>query len=988
MLNQYIQSPYIILPFGLAKPALIITVIYMLLLACFLLHGLKKHEIKLKFLLLSKEEEKKLCKDERNKIIISAVGFCILVSLCIILPSFLDGEIIFLSICKVYLQYETIIYLGIFLFFCTSILNNVNRERQIAVSAKILQYAIVTSIGAGLLSGEIDYKLIPNEIVIFCAGILNFLLSTVQIEPIIKPLKKTEQFDMISYNPAQKADELFPKHKMQAKYIADIISKSSTEPFSICISGEWGKGKTSVMNGIEDILNAKENCNYEFIRINALELDNKQALVRYLFLQIKEKLKSSGAYVGIDSEFKMFISSTVGILTSNSIGDYIQCKFFYKNDDYRFQKNALEKVLNRAFKNGKLIVVVDDIERCEKAIAREYLFLIKEVATMRNCVSIFVTDYNVLNSIIEEENVQRTSTSPDFLNKFFDYKIYLRDESPEDILSYYDIYFENEDPAFQSIYQMICMSPSSWYQMIVSGIRSKLDKEKNNRQYTDEGKRNACAKKIQQLEDCLALFNRLIQNSRNVAKFYNVFRENIIICDTALHSLKKDVDAKEYISSRNIGQIVYVLSFTEIFLPKEYLQLIEYGAEYIEMPRFTTNEAISEERTLLIELVNGLIYSEYFNYRKPNSYIREDIKRFMETFLINRNDLAQLVNNFSSKEEEWLHAINEWDKISIENNWEDMILMILQKKPDIDSGFTNEKYIEIFTKLLDFSKMQIELGVWTSDKVFSIFHSKKKTDRLFAMRTRMLTTFWEHLQKYDIYKKPSENLVKEIKIFPYRYAWERITSMYRLAQYLIPFDQNIVEIRKRHEYILDNSQKYSKNISVFLDVLVQHMSIPSLKSNEWDEKYKELAEIIFSYLKQQKIADYPDVKNDIEHMLDSIDEFSSLEQILTWIENVDDGAYMSSLNFCEGKIEDTIQHFEYIFDSLSPDKKGVVQQQFVDFWEWLNSVQDLAIDEQQIERLHNLVTILVEKMGYDGFHYRRLLLNIAQNQKEMSTVKN
>ena len=980
MLSQYIQSPYINLPFGLAKPALILTVLYLLGLALFLFSSLKKDEIEFKFRLSSK--------GEINIIIISVVGFIVLVLSCIISHPFLDKTNIILSICKVYLQYETIIFLGIFLFFCTSILNNVNRERQIAVSAKVLQYAILISIGAGLLSREMDYKFLPNKVVIFCAIILFFLLSIVQIEPRIKPLKKTGQFDMISHNPVQKADELFPQHKIQAEEVADIIFKSSAEPFSICISGEWGKGKTSVMNGIEDILKAKKDCNFEFIHIKALELDNKQALVRYLFLQIKEKLKSCGAYVGIASEFKLFISSTAGILTSNSIGDYIQRKIFYKNDDYRFQKKALEKVLSRAFENGKLIVVVDDIERCEKAIAQDYLFLIKEVATMRNCISVFVTDYNILNSVIEKENVQRTSSSPDFLNKFFNYKIDLKDESPEDILSYYDNYFDKEDPAFQSIYRMICVSPKSWHQMVVSGINTKLDKEKNSIQYlNNEEEKKACNNRIQILDERLSLFNSLFQHSRNVAKFYNVFRKNILTCDTVFCSLKNDAAVKEYISSRNIGQIIYVLSFAEIFLPREYLQFIKHGIEYIEMPLLKTKEIITKEKSLLIELINGLVFSEYFNYRKPNDYIREDIKRFMESFLINRDNLVQLVNNYSSKEEEWLRAINEQNNISIENNWEDMVFMVLQKNPSFDPVFTNKTRTKTFTQLLDFSKIQIELGVWTSDKVFSIFDSKKKTDRLFAMGTGMLTAFWEHLQKNNIYEKPSENLIKEIKIFPYRYAWERIMSMFRLAQYLMPFNQNIEEIKRQHEYILDYSQKYSENISVFLDTLVQHMPNISLMSTEWKEKYRELAEIISSYLEQQKIAGYPDVKNDIEHMLDSINEFSSLEQILAWVESVNDELYPFSLNFSEDNLEKVIRHFECVFSPQSSKKENIVLQQFVDFLEWLNEKGYLTINETQIETLHNLITTLVEEMGYNGSYYRRLLLNITQKQKTSANIK-
>jgi len=58
---------------------------------------------------------------------------------------------------------------------------------------------------------------------------------------------------------------LFPSHKKQAEDIVNIISSSSSEPFSICLSGEWGSGKTSVINGVVALLQEKEGNPYDII---------------------------------------------------------------------------------------------------------------------------------------------------------------------------------------------------------------------------------------------------------------------------------------------------------------------------------------------------------------------------------------------------------------------------------------------------------------------------------------------------------------------------------------------------------------------------------------------------------------------------------------------------------------------------------------------------------------------------------------------------
>ena len=129
MLSQYIQSPYIVFPFGLAKPALIIAIIYVFMLAIILLTGMRTKNFKLQFRPILKNKQ-----GERNKTIISVVGFVIMLISCIILPSFLEDGAIVISISKVYLQYEALAFVVALLFLLTSFLNRSNKSTQIKVS--------------------------------------------------------------------------------------------------------------------------------------------------------------------------------------------------------------------------------------------------------------------------------------------------------------------------------------------------------------------------------------------------------------------------------------------------------------------------------------------------------------------------------------------------------------------------------------------------------------------------------------------------------------------------------------------------------------------------------------------------------------------------------------------------------------------------------------------------------------------------------------
>ena len=162
---------------------------------------------------------------------------------------------------------------------------------------------------------------------------------------------------------------------------------------------ENGALVTSVINGAISLLQNNDNAPYDVIYINALELDNKKTVLTYLLTKIRENLKARGVYVGINSEYKEFVSSLTGSLTSEAMGTLLQSQLS-NDEDYRAQKKNLEEIFELVYRNGKLVVIVDDIERCDKNTAREYLFLIKEVATMKNCVSVFVTDYDILLDFI------------------------------------------------------------------------------------------------------------------------------------------------------------------------------------------------------------------------------------------------------------------------------------------------------------------------------------------------------------------------------------------------------------------------------------------------------------------------------------------------------------------------------------------------------------------------------------------------------------
>ena len=158
MFNQYIKYPYIVFPFGLAKPALVITIAYICILTVFIWYGTSNNKLKLTLRPISKMK-----RGEQNKFIISVVGFVIMLASCIILPSFLDNDNIILNVSNVYLQFEPLVFLISFLFLCATILNKTNPDKQIKASNTGLMF---------LFGFQCSQELSPVDLIIPLSRIL------------------------------------------------------------------------------------------------------------------------------------------------------------------------------------------------------------------------------------------------------------------------------------------------------------------------------------------------------------------------------------------------------------------------------------------------------------------------------------------------------------------------------------------------------------------------------------------------------------------------------------------------------------------------------------------------------------------------------------------------------------------------------------------------------------------------------------------------
>ena len=92
-------------------------------------------------------------------------------------------------------------------------------------------------------------------------------------------------------------------------------------------------------------------------------MEDKDELIKYYASSIKNVLKDNNAYVGIKSEYSALIQSFVKLSAGEGLANSVIEKFD-NSTDYRTVKTELNNLINKVMENKRLIIIVDDLDRC------------------------------------------------------------------------------------------------------------------------------------------------------------------------------------------------------------------------------------------------------------------------------------------------------------------------------------------------------------------------------------------------------------------------------------------------------------------------------------------------------------------------------------------------------------------------------------------------------------------------------------------------
>ena len=221
--------------------------------------------------------------------------------------------------------------------------------------------------------------------------------------------------------------------------LINFIENTST-PITIALQGEWGSGKTSLMNSLQQNLSVGENAKFHSIWLNtweyALMNDAQTTLINILGSLIQETAKVAnidetktqkmlGKLAKFGKAAGTFAIKTAGNKLADGVGDFVSEQIITKEGKSTVSeiRNDLQKAISSCCSNtekNNFIFFIDDLDRIDPPVAVELLELLKNIFTLKDCVFVLAIDYDVVIKGLEPKFGKLTDYNEREFRSFFD----------------------------------------------------------------------------------------------------------------------------------------------------------------------------------------------------------------------------------------------------------------------------------------------------------------------------------------------------------------------------------------------------------------------------------------------------------------------------------------------------------------------------------------------------------------------------------------
>lgn len=239
-----------------------------------------------------------------------------------------------------------------------------------------------------------------------------------------------------------------------AEHLADILLLNSDDDcLTVSLEGEWGYGKTSVINLIKTVLKTKKNVPV-IIEYNPWLAGKPESLIQDFLLQFssqlnisensEDALKASKELIAYSSLFSV-AKLVPGIEPWASIVEKIFSRFSnttkkiaeLKKLDLLSRKTQVVSAIKKI--ETPIIVIIDDIDRLTPSETFQVLRLVKAVADFSGTAFLLAFDPSYLSSVLNKNDIENSS---EYINKVIQLRVPLPIISNRDMNKLTEIEFK------------------------------------------------------------------------------------------------------------------------------------------------------------------------------------------------------------------------------------------------------------------------------------------------------------------------------------------------------------------------------------------------------------------------------------------------------------------------------------------------------------------------------------------------------------------
>ncbi len=752
------------------------------------------------------------------------------------MTGFLEEENVFTAVSEVIMQYSWIVFIllvGALLYFDTYINRQTSRKISLGIAGT---YLAIFAEARFVINQEFDLW-------------FSILLMTIAALPSIQcffETKRKPQYNESanSYSPIKKDLYLFKSRKGQQNYLISLFQNESlvNKGMSICIKGKWGSGKTSFINTTLDRMrNGK--IEFEEIRINALELEDTSALIKYYFTRVKEILEDKNAYVGIKSEYRSLMNSLLKSATSEDLSEFIM-NTFEEEEDYRSILSEISDILQEALRNSIIVIIVDDIERCSDNKIKQLMFFVKEIATMKRCISLFLVDDLKLfkNSGLGDD----TSSAAEFVDKFFDEVITLRNISISESIERFD----------DDIFEKHINSLIEYFDKRIENVEGETVIGTNHSQEFEEEKK----KKLEDVKAKAQIMKTMFSNPRRLKKIYTFYYRYRSAIEDEIKSMENETKKQEELT----------LFLNNIDYTKQLLLISILQDSFNEQYNQVANEKIDSVIKYLPNecWLKAIIRDEWFPL--ISNYFTSQKLSFSDAIIQNDyNAILNMVNPFSNMYDEYKNSITEGK---------------IPQKDGTDISITD--CFEVIHKTNGYDS---DLMI----KMFEVYKSKTSFDEA-------LTVFYSnsvaHARDIALVEFADICCTSNYKIDNVETCRERFERIYPkvlwklLIDFKAYFCHHDLRIDRDVEEVVFNNPSFSDSINQYVAKITSKFNFNLSSSNPIDKLSEILDKMSDYYISKSYPVQAADFQNLLRYSQTALQRIKALSRIEEFINSLHDAS--------------------------------------------------------------------------------------------------